>query len=251
MEAYRHPAYYEIAFAVEDAAREVDFFEAAIERFSRVPVRRVFEIACGTAPYLAEWQRRGVRYCGLDLSPAMLDKARAKAACLGIAADFIAADLRDFDPAAIGRAELAYVLLGSMYVGSNREFLDHLARVAAVLPPGGLYQLDSVVWFRLFGGRRRAWTRRRGGVTVQMRYRAEIIDPVAQTYDECVTLDVDDHGTAYRIEGRVPTKFFFPQEFLSLVEASGAFEFVGWFNDFDLDAAVTPHGRHMTIVRKR
>jgi len=59
MEAYRYPEYCDIAFAVADARREVDFFEAAIRRFSRIPVRRVFEIACGTAPYLAEWERRG------------------------------------------------------------------------------------------------------------------------------------------------------------------------------------------------
>src|SRR5439155_3083 len=83
-----------------------------------------------------------------------------------------AADMRDFDPGAISPAELAYVLLGSIYVGSNREFLGHLDRVAEVLPPGGLYLLDSVVWFDLFGGRRRGWTRRRGGITVRMGYRA-------------------------------------------------------------------------------
>ena len=249
MEAYHYPDYYDIAFAVSDVAREVDFFAAAIERFSGAPVRRVFEIACGTAPYLEEWHRRGYRYCGIDLSPPMLDNARAKAASLGIAADFVRADMRDFDPRKIGAAELAYVLLGSIYVGSNREFLDHLARVAEVLPAGGLYLLDSVVWFQLFGGRRRGWTRQRGGVTVRMRYRAEIIDSVAQTYDECVTLDVNDRDATHRIEGRVPTKFFFPQEFLCLVAAS-RFEFVGWFNDFDLDAPVTPQGRHITILRR-
>jgi SAM-dependent methyltransferase len=249
MEAYRYPEYYDLAFAVADVAREVDFFAAAIRRFSGVAVRRVFEIACGTAPYLEEWHRRGCHYCGLDLSPPMLDSARAKAARLGIAADFVAADMRDFDPGKIGRAELAYVLLGSIYLGSNREFLGHLDRVAEVLPAGGLYLLDSVVWFQLFGGRRRGWTRRHDGVTVRMRYRAEIVDAIAQTYDECVTLDVDDHGTAHRIEGRVPTKFFFPQEFLCLVEAS-RFEFVGWFNAFDLAAPVTPQSRHIVILRR-
>jgi SAM-dependent methyltransferase len=249
MEAYRSPGYYDIAFAVADVAREVDFFAAAIQRFSRVPVHRVFEIACGTAPYLEEWHRRGYHYCGLDLSPAMLDDARSKAARLGIAADFVAADMREFDPGKIGGAELAYVLLGSIYIGSNREFLGHLDRVADVLPSGGLYLLDSVVWFQLFGGRRRGWTRRRDGVTVRMRYRAEIVDAIAQTYDECVTLDVDDRGTAHKIEGRVRTKFFFPQEFLRLIEAS-RFEFVGWFNDFDLAAPVTPQGRHITILRR-
>jgi SAM-dependent methyltransferase len=250
MEAYRYPEYYDLAFGVEDAAGEVDFFTEAIRRFSGVQVRRVFEIACGTAPYLAEWHRRGYRYCGLDLSPAMLDAARAKAHNLGIAADFVAADMRSFDPAAIGPVDLAYVLLGSIYVGSNREFLDHLGRVADTLPAGGLYLLDSVVWFEVWSDYRRRWTRRRGGVTVRMTYRAEPIDLVAQTYHEFVTLDVDDHGTSHRIESRVPTKIFFPQEFLCLVELSRHFEFVGWFNDFDFAAPVTPAGRHLVVLRK-
>jgi SAM-dependent methyltransferase len=252
MEVYRYPEYYDIAFAfaVADVAREVDFFEAAIRRFSRTPVHRVFEVACGTAPYLAEWQRRGYRHCGLDLSPAMLDAARARAAELGIAADFVAGDMRDFARASIGPVDLAYVLLGSIYVGSNREFLTHLDRVADVLAPGGLYLLDSVVWFEIFRDYRRRWTRRRNGITVRMTYRAELIDAIAQTYHECVTLDVDDHGRTHKIEGRVPTKIFFPQEFLCIVEASRHFEFVGWFNDFDLDAPVTPKGRHTAILRR-
>src|SRR4029079_12232520 len=105
MEAYRYPDYYDIAFGVEDARREVDFFEEAIRRFSGVPVGRILEIACGTAPYLAEWHNRGYRYCGLDLSPAMLDAARTKADRLCIAADFVVADMRDFDPAAVGSAD--------------------------------------------------------------------------------------------------------------------------------------------------
>jgi SAM-dependent methyltransferase len=250
MEAYRYPEYYDIAFAVDDAPREVDFFAAAIGEFSTVPVHRVFEIACGTAPYLEEWHRRGYRYCGLDLSAPMLDAARAKAARLGVAADFVAADMRDFDPGSIGAVDLAYVLLGSVYVGSNAEFLAHLDRVAEVLAPGGLYLLDSVVWFEVFSDYRRRWTRRRAGVAVRMTYRAELIDGVAQTYNEFVTLDVDDHGTVHRIESRVPTKIFFPQEFLCLVELSRRFEFVGWFNDFSLAAPVTPEGRHIAILRR-
>jgi len=250
-EAYQHPHYYDIAFAVEDAGREVDFFEEAIRRFSKAPVKRVFEIACGSAPYLAEWHKRGYRYCGLDLSPAMLDAARAKAIGLGAAADFVAADMRGFAPDSVGPSDLAYVLLGSIYVASNREFHAHLERVAAVLPPGGLYLLDSVVWFDIRSDYRRRWTRRRGGVSVRMTYRAELIDAIAQTYDEFVTLDVDDHGAVHHIESRVPTKIFFPQEFLCLVELCRDFEFVGWFNDFDFAAPLRPEGRHIAILRKR
>jgi SAM-dependent methyltransferase len=250
VDAYRYPHYYEIAFGARRFDREVDFFEAAIEKFSGAAVHSVFELGSGTAPYLEEWHRRGYRYCGLDLSPAMLDFARAKAQENGIDAAFVEGDMRDLDPG-LGPFDLAYVLLGSLYLRSNREFLDHLERMAAILAPGALYLLDSFVWFRIFHDYRKSWVRRRAGVTVRIRYRAEISDAIAQTYDECLTLSVNDRGRELTVEGRVPAKVFFPQEFLCLVELSGRFEFIGWYNDFSLAAPVTPKGRHIAALRKR
>jgi SAM-dependent methyltransferase len=250
MEAYRYPQYYAIALAPSDPAGEIDFFEAAIKRFSKAKVRQVFELGAGTAPYLEEWHKRGYAYCGLDLSPAMIEFAHEKARRRGIEAKFVQGDMRNLDRG-LGPFDLAYVLLGSLYVRSNREFLDHLDRIAAVLSPGGLYLLDSFVWFRIFHDYKRSWTRRRGGVTVRTRYRAELTDPVAQTYDECLTFTVDDHGKRAVIEGRVPAKVFFPQEFLALVDLSARFEFIGWYNDFSFAAELKPESRHVTILRKR
>jgi SAM-dependent methyltransferase len=250
MEAYQYPHYYEIALAPKDLGHEIDFFEAAIEKFSTANVGRVFELGAGTAPYLQEWHKRGYAYCGLDLSPAMVEFGRAKARRLGIEATFVLGDMRDLDRN-LGPFDLAYVLLGSLYVRSNGEFLDHLDRMAAVLSPGGLYLLDSFVWFRVFHDYKRSWTRRKGRVTVRTRYRAELTDPVAQTYDECLTFTVNDDGKAVVINGRVPAKIFFPQEFLALVELSRRFEFLGWYNDFSFTAKLKPDGRHLTILRRR
>jgi SAM-dependent methyltransferase len=250
MEAYRYPHYYEIALAPDNPGHEVDFFEAAIDKYSKAGVRRVFELGAGTAPYLAEWHKRGYAYCGLDLSPEMVQFGRDKARQLGIDASFVLGDMRELDRG-LGLFDHAYVLLGSLYVRSNREFLDHLDRVADLLAPGGLYLLDSFVWFRIFHDYKRSWTRRKDGVTVHTRYRAELIDAVAQTYDECLTLTVDDHGVAVTINGRVPAKVFFPQEFLCLVELTGRFEFIGWYNDFSFTARLKPDGRHLTVLRKR
>ena len=250
MEAYLHPDYYEIALAPEDPVRELDFFEAAIAKFSKAKVHRVFELGAGTAPYLEEWHRRGYAYCGLDLSPAMIEHARYKARRKGIDATFVLGDMRELDRR-LGPFDLAYVLLGSLYVRSNREFLDHLDRLAGLLAPGGLYLLDSVVWFRIFHDYKRSWTRQTGGITVRTRYRAELVDPVAQTYNEYLTFTVDDHGKELIIDGRVAAKIFFPQEFLCLVASSGRFEFIGWYNDFSFTAELRPEGRHLTVLRKR
>ncbi len=250
MEAYQYPHYYEIALTPDNIGQEVDFFEAAIDKFSRAKVHRVFELGAGTAPYLEEWHKRGYAYCGLDLSLAMIEFARDKARRRGLDASFILGDMRDLDRG-LGPFDLVYVLLGSLYVRSNREFLDHLDRVADLLATGGLYLLDSFVWFLIFHDYKRSWTRRKGGVTVHTRYRAEVIDPVAQTYNECLTFTVHDHGKDMIIEGRVPAKVFFPQEFLCLVELNARFEFIGWYNDFSFTAEVKPEGRHLVILRKR
>jgi SAM-dependent methyltransferase len=250
MEAYQYPQYYAIALAPSDPGHEIDFFEAVIDRFSKGKVNRVFELGSGTAPYLEEWHKRGYAYCGLDLSPAMIEFGREKARRLSVEAKFVLGDMRDLDRG-LGPFDLAYVLLGSLYVRSNGEFLDHLDRMAAVLTPGGLYLLDSFVWFRIFHDYKRSWTRRKGGVSVHTRYRAELTDPVAQTYDECLSFTVDDHGKAVVINGRVRAKVFFPQEFLALVELSGRFEFLGWYNDFSFTAELKPEGRHIAILRKR
>ena len=250
MEAYQYPYYYEIALAPGAPHREVDFFEAAIEKFSRVSVRRVLELGAGTAPYLEEWCKRGYAYCGLDLSPAMLEYARDKARRIGAAASFVLGDMRKLDRN-LGRFELVYVLLGSLYVRSNAEFLDHLDRIADLLAPGGLYVLDSFVWFRIFHDYKRSWVRRKRGVIVRTRYRAELVDAIAQTYDECLTFTVNDHGRVATIDGRVPAKVFFPQEFLSLVERSERHEFLGWYNDFSFSASLRPEGRHIAILRRR
>ena len=251
MEAYQHPNYYEIALAPDDPVREIDFFEAAIDKFSKAKVHRVFELGAGTAPYLEEWHKRGYAYCGLDLSPAMIEFARDKARRMGIEASFVLGDMRDLDRG-LGPFDLAYVLLGSLYVRSNHEFLDHLDRVS----PGCSLQAVFTCWtalsgFAFFTTTREAGPGERDGVTVHTRYRAELIDPVAQTYNECLTFTVDDHGKDMIIEGRVPAKVFFPQEFLCLVELSGRFEFIGWYNDFSFTAEVRPEGRHLVILRKR
>ena len=73
MDVYKHPLYFEIAFSFRDISQEVDFFEAAIKKFSRRKVRKVLELASGTSPYLEEWHKRGYQYLGLDVSPNMLE----------------------------------------------------------------------------------------------------------------------------------------------------------------------------------
>jgi len=250
MKIYQCPQYYEIAFSFRDLEQEVDFFEAAIRKFSGVTVRKVFELAAGTCPYLEQWHSRGYRYFGLDSSPEMIAFSRRRAKESHSDLTLFRGDMKNF---ALGsrKFDLAYVLLGSLYVKSNDEFLSHLDSVARVLRRGSLYLLDGVVRFNILAGHQERWTMRRRGITVKTTYRPELIDPFQQSCIEHAIVEVNDHGKSTTLDSGLPRKIFFPQEFLLLTRLHRKFEFVGWFTDFRLREPRSAKGRPIVILRKR
>ncbi len=243
--AYSAPDYYDLAFSFRDLSREVQFMEQALHAYSSLRPRRVLELACGTAPHLPQWHARGCLYTGLDTSREMLAAARRR----GVPATLLQQDMVCF---ALGhKFEIAYVMLGSLYARTNEEFLDHLDSVARSLRPGGLYVLDGVAWFRLLDPGEQCWTVRRDGVKVTATFRAEVIDAMAQTYAQVLRLDVSDHGRTRRFISRPITKLFFPQELELLVRHHGAFDVMGWFDDFDLARPARRIGRQVLILRRK
>lgn len=68
-------------------------FYLATAREARGPV---LEVGCGTGRVLIPTLQAGVDIDGIDLSPAMLERLRGKAAALGLSPRVTAADMRDF-----------------------------------------------------------------------------------------------------------------------------------------------------------
>ena len=250
MSAYAFPEYYEVAFSFLDVRREVVFFQRLIAAHSRVPVKRVLELASGLAPHAAEWDRRGYEYTGVDLSAAMRRAAARRAADAGIRAAFVRGDLRRLTLGA-RRFEFAYVQLGSLYVRSNDEFLEHLRALRRVLAPGGLYLLDGVVQFQQTSEMHQAWTMRRRGITVRTTYDPLMIDSFGQLIDEHLTLRVDDHGRRRTAASRLRRKLIYPQELLLLLGCQQDFEFIGWYNNFTFRQPRREKGRWQVVLRRR
>ena len=146
--------------------------------------------------------------------------------------------------------DLAYVLLGSLYVRTNAEFFAHLDSVSKVLNRGSLYLLDGVVRFNIVAKLEERWTMKQGGIRVRAAYRPELLDPLEQTCVEHVILDVDDHGKTCTLESTLARKPFFPQEFLLAVQIHKQFELVGWFMNFELRRPHGVTGRPIVILRK-
>lgn len=250
MPLYKNPKYYEIAFSFRKISGEVGFFEEVIKKFSKVKVRKVFELASGNSPYLEEWHKRGYEYFGLDLSKEMLDFVKARAKEKDINAKLFRANMNQFS-LKMSKVDLVYVLLGSLYTKSNEDFFQHLDSVSRALKAGGLYILDGVIWFNIFSDNKQSWTISKRGIKVKATFCAKVIDPAAQLFREDATLEIWSHGKKKQIHSNEIRKLFFPQEFLTLIKCHKKFEFLGWFNNFDLNKRVASKGRQVVVLRKK
>jgi len=231
---YDNPKYYEIAFSFRDIPAEVNVFEECFRRFSRIPVKSVLELGCGHSPHMEELVKRGYRYSGLDLSKAMLEYSREKAWRMGAQANLIHADMVDFSLEAT--VDFVYVLLDSLYAKSTSELITHFNSVAQALKKGGLYFLDWCVKYDQPGKPEGAfsWNMERDGIKVKTTVSWKAINRVEQTFEETITLEVDDHGKKLNIVGKGIRRAIYPQEFLCFVSTLKHFEFVGWWNNWDL-----------------
>jgi SAM-dependent methyltransferase len=233
-ELYDSPKYYEIAFSFRDIPAEVDLFEECFKGFSQIPVKSVLELGCGNSPHMEELIKRGYHYTGLDLSRAMLEYSRKKALDIGAEANLIHGDMVDFTLDT--SVDFIYVLLGSLFVKSTSELVGHFNSLARALKKGGLYLLDWCIQyetpFEAEGGD--SWEMERDGIKVKATVSWKAISRVEQTFEETIILNVDDHGEKDNIVGREIKRAIYPQEFLCLISGLRDFEFVGWWNNWDL-----------------
>jgi SAM-dependent methyltransferase len=233
-ELYDSPEYYEIAFSFRDIPAEVDLFEECFRRFSQIPVKSVLELGCGNSPHMEELIKRGYEYNGLDLSKAMLEYSKKKAPGTGAEVNLIHGDMADFT---LDRSvDFIYVLLGSLFVKSTSGLISHFNSVARALKKGGLYFLDWCIQyetpFEAEGGD--SWEIERDGVKVKTTVSWKAINRVEQTFEETIILEVDDDSERHHIVGKEIKRAIYPQEFLSLISGLRDFEFVGWWNNWDL-----------------
>lgn len=229
MAVYNEPLYYEIAFSFVDARKQVDLFEKFIKEYSKVKVKRVLDIACGPSLQLRELGKRNYEVVGLDLSSQMLNYLKQKAKEEGVKIETIKADMMNFKMKK--KADFAFIMMGSFRFQNNEELLGHLDCVANSLKKGGLYLIENLEldWLSF---KPQSWVMKRDGIEVKTTYKLKRKDPISQTSEENLTLEVNDHGKKLRFVEKGIMKHVFPQEFLTLVKLNNEFEFLGWFERF-------------------
>jgi SAM-dependent methyltransferase len=125
---------------------------------------RLLDVACGTGLSFITLLERGWQVTGCDISPAMLDLARAK---VGDRATLVTADMRELP--VLGEFDLVWALNDSLnYLLSAEELEAALTGMRRNLAPGGilLFDVNALTAYRRFfsseqvvehNGRRMIW----------------------------------------------------------------------------------------------
>jgi SAM-dependent methyltransferase len=250
-DVYRNPKYYDIAFSFRDIEREVDVFERIIKKYSHIPVSRVLELGCGPAPYLEELTHREYDYTGLDLSSAMLEYAQSKADAIDAPSKFLLADMTNFE--LDEEVDFAFVLLGSLHARNSLELASHFDCVSRSLKFGGLYFLDWCISFTPGMESIESWEMIQGQVKVKATSHTTLIDPVNQIVKDSLLLEVEDQGLKKEFREIDTVRQIYPQEFLLFISDRSDFEFVGWWNNWDVKQPLDQTkkvSRPITVLRK-
>ncbi|MEV0680218.1 class I SAM-dependent methyltransferase [Actinosynnema sp. NPDC050436] len=202
---------------------------------------RVLDLACGPGTHVVPLARRGAVVTGVDLSEAMLARARRACEREGVRARLVRADMRDYvDPGAYDLVINMYTSFG--YFTDPGDNLAVLRNVHDSLVPGGRLLID-VMGKEVFAG----WVGRPQAVDVDggtVYMRDTVLDDWTRLRSDWTWV----RGEEVRRTSLYST-LYSAAELRALVEQAGFTE-VECFGDFDL-SAYDNHARRLIVQAKR
>jgi len=256
-DVYRHPKYYAIGYRW-NTEQECNFIETCLKTHGPPSAKRLLDIGCGSGRHLLTLAKRHYQVTGLDLCPEMIAFVQETARHEQVPVTALVDDLGHLGIS--GVFDAAYCFMDTFrFLLANEDILSHLRTVAGLLTPGGLYLTDFWVpnqWDQV-GNEIHQWEQEEADTTVRVFYlqHPESVDPIAQTFEDELVFEVIEGGETRTIRGgRTRTRLMLPQEFRALVDASGVFELLGTYGEFDLDKPFdrdTFSWRMISVLKKR
>jgi len=227
---YDYPSYYEVLFN-SSWKREYEFLLHAFETYASVPVKRVFEPACGTGRLLWRLARAGFQVRGLDLNQKSIAfcNRRMKRYGFSEAAFYgdIAVDLKLDRP-----IDAAFNLVSSFcHLTNETQAENHLRLMADALRPGGLYLLGFHL--RPKGVAEcdsESWTCRRGTLSLASHLKAVHWNEKERTETIEFRITAQTPGKTVHLFDRFPFRTYTLTQFRQLLRKVGRFEVTQTYN---------------------
>lgn len=224
------PGVYELAFSYRDYGAEADFIEYLWQKNSNIENQCVLDIACGTGSHLIQFCSRGYETTGFDNNPDVVAYAKKKFKDQNLPIEVFKADMKKFEtPKKFGLA--INMLTSANLLVTNDDMISHLRSAARALEPDGIYIME-MFHPREYGFKAdfpaTTWEITQDDMILQCNLRHELasLDSIKQTQNTTMRISVTrDDKTEEYLNPRTQRVYLY-QEFLSLVDSAGGFEFI-------------------------
>jgi SAM-dependent methyltransferase len=248
----RHAELYDLFYGGKPYAAEAGRVHELLQRFSRPPVRRLLDIACGTGSHAIELEKLGYDVVASDISEDMLARAREKARAAGSAIRFEHQDMRTLDVASHPFDAVLCLFDAIGHVQTTAAIRQTFAAVHRHLRDDGLLVLEFWHAAAMAGRhdplRVRRWATEHGEI---LRLSETTVDLALQ----CATVqhaiyDLRRDGTYQTAVERQVNRFFSLPEMSALLDHC-RFDLLKSFSGYSADEDLTSDTWHIVLVARR
>jgi len=230
---YDFPQYFDMVFR-DETPGELQFLEAAFQRYATVPVRRLYEPGCGSGRLVIALAAREYDVVALDNHPAMLDYLRRRLRRGHRMAELIEGDMTDYVVSPpVDAAFCTFNTFRHLTTGEAAE--RHLRSVAESVRPGGIYVLGfHCLPMDVDPDSTERWTARHGGTRVSVTFRVTDFHRRQRLEDIRVSIKATRaSGEVTRIRSEFSLRLYTPRQAKTLIaEVADVWELVA-IHDFD------------------
>jgi len=136
--------YYDTIYQDKNYNEECNFLEKIFNRYSKIDVKSILDLGCGTGGHSLILAKRGYSVTGVDISKKMLEIAKKKAKHNNLTIEFVQRDIRKLDLRRKFDVVISMFAVIS-YQTTNKDLIDTFNSVSRHLKRGGVFIFDF--WF--------------------------------------------------------------------------------------------------------
>jgi SAM-dependent methyltransferase len=134
---------YDALYHDKDYSVECDLLERIFKEYGDGNIKTILDLGCGTGNHAIPLAERGYEVIGIDISPKMLESARAKIASKNLPISFVEGDIKKLDLNRNRKFDAVIMMFAVLgYQSEIEDVIEALKIAHNHLRPGGLLAMD-------------------------------------------------------------------------------------------------------------